>query len=186
MSTHRSTVTPEVGLFQQPHRLLAIGVLLLALCAGAAHAVPPTPFPRPHHPPAPRISESTIRVVVNGATVTFDVQPVLAEGTVYVPMRGVFERVGATVNFDRRSGQVTATRAPTTVELKVGVRLARVNGENMVMLAPALYKKGRTLVPLRFVTEALGAEVTWNPVRREVNITAQSARKAKIGGSYGR
>jgi hypothetical protein len=116
---------------------------------------------------------------VNGSPVRFDVDPIVSGGSVYVPLRGVFEQLGATVAFDRASGAVTAQRAATTVELKVGSTLARVNGENMVMLQPALYKNGRTLVPLRFLSEALGAGVEWNPVRREVDITADPAPKKK-------
>lgn len=112
---------------------------------------------------------------MNGKPVRFDVPPVLGEGGVYVPLRGVFEEIGATVDFDRASGQVTARRGATVVDLKVGSKLAHIDGDTTFMLQPALYKHGRTLVPLRFVSQALGATVDWNPVRREVEITVSGA-----------
>jgi len=129
-------------------------------------------------PPRPNIGGAVIRVVVNGTVVPFDVPPQMAEGTVFVPLRGVFEQIGATVNFDKSSGQITATRGETTVALKVGTKLAKVNDENMFMVQPAVYLNGRTLVPLRFLTEALGAEVEWNPALREVDITAEAVPAA--------
>lgn len=127
----------------------------------------------------PAISSAVIRVVVNGTRVRFDVPPTIGPGGVYVPLRGVFEQIGATVNFDRSSGLVTATRGSTNVELRVGSKLAKVNDETMFMLQPALYTSGRTMVPLRFLVQALGAEVDWDPVRRQVDITAEGTPRKR-------
>jgi len=136
------------------------------------------------HPPTFGQS-GPISVTVNGAPVTFDVPPMMTQGNVYVPLRGVFEQIGATVTFDRASGMINATRGTTTVQLSVGSKLAKVDGETMFMLQPALYTRGRTLVPLRFVSQALGATVDWNPVRREVDITAEVAPKKQKPGPPG-
>lgn len=139
----------------------------------------PAPSSAPTAPVAPTIGQAQIRVLVNGKPVRFDVPPMLGGGGVYVPLRGVFEEIGATVDFDRASGQVTARRGKTVVDLKVGSKLAHIDGETAFMLQPALYKGGRTLVPLRFVSQALGATVDWNPVRREVEITVSDATPRK-------
>lgn len=133
----------------------------------------------PSAPVRPTLGHAEIRVVVNGRVVRFDVPPVMGSGGVYVPLRGVFEEIGATVSFNRVTGVVTANRASTEVELRVGSNLARINGDNTFMLQPALYKDGRTLVPLRFVSQALGATVDWNPVLREVDISLAGARRRR-------
>lgn len=147
----------------------------MVLSSGFAHAAPDQPMTVPTPPMRPNVGGAVIRVVVNGSVVTFDVPPQLAQGTVFVPLRGVFERIGATVNYDPASRLITAGRGVTRVALKVGARWAKVNDDTVLMLQPAACLNGRTLVPLRFLIEALGAEVEWSPARREVDITAEAA-----------
>lgn len=151
-------------------------VLVLVLAFSTAHAARAQP---PAMPAPPSIGGSTIRVIVNGTPVRFDVSPVVREGVVFVPLRGVFEEMGATVSFSKHSGQVTAERGSTVVELRVGHKMAQVNGETLFMFQPAIEMGGRTLVPLRFLSEALGANVEWNPVRREVEITVEAVKKSR-------
>ena len=122
---------------------------------------------------APAIAEApdNIRVVLNGQTLKLDVPPVMHQGTVYVPLRGIFEKMGAQVKYDAGTGLVTATRSEIVVELKVGDTLAHVNGESVVMIQPAGMIKNRTMVPLRFLTEALRLEVDWDPSTATVTIS---------------
>lgn len=132
---------------------------------------PPQAPPPARMPDLPSFRQAEIRVLVNGSEVRFDVPPMMGEGGVYVPLRGVFEKMGATVDYRQSTGQITAQRGETVVLLTVGSKLARIGGETAVMLQPAVASGGRTLVPLRFVSQALGAAVEWNPARREVEIT---------------
>lgn len=122
----------------------------------------------PVMPPMP--GTGPIAVLVNGSPVHFDVPPRLSGGWVFVPLRGVFEKLGAKVAFQKASGLVTADRGATHVEIRVGDRLAHVNGGSVLMLQPAFAVRGRTMVPLRFLSEALGAHVDWNGGRQVVNI----------------
>jgi hypothetical protein len=126
---------------------------------------------RPVAPVAP--DQRPIAVLVNGKAVKFDVAPVLDGSFVFVPLRGVFEKMKAQVSYNPVTHLVTARRGQTTVEVRVGDKLAHVNGETVFMLVPATSVGSRTLVPLRFVSEALGAEVEWSRTSRTVSIVAR-------------
>ena len=84
-----------------------------------------------------------------------------SKGTVMVPMRAIFEWLGAEVSFDSATGGITAKRGEQVVSLKAGSKTATVNGETKTMSTSAESRNGRTFVPVRFVAEAFGAEVKW-------------------------
>jgi hypothetical protein len=111
-----------------------------------------------------------ITVLVDGAVLAVDVPPVQVEGRVLVPLRGIFERLGATVVFDQGIQTVTATRGGTTIVLRLGSREARINDRIVQLDVPPLALRGRTMIPLRFVSEALGARVDWDEPTRTVQI----------------
>ena len=111
-----------------------------------------------------------VTVYVNGNPVRFDVSPLVEEGTVFVPIRGVFEKMGARVNYNAETGAIHAWRKGSHVEVTVGNRVSTVNGSTVFMLHPAVLTRGRALVPLRFLSEALGGDVDWNPAARTVHI----------------
>lgn len=104
-----------------------------------------------------------VTVCVNGETVSLDVAPAMRQGWIFVPLRGIFEKMGAVVIFNPVTRTVFARKGGRTVELKVGKDRAKINGRVYLMIVPAIELSGRTLVPLRFVSEALGASVDWNP-----------------------
>ena len=144
-------------------RLSAVILMLAAL------ALAPVPAPlAAQAPPA-------IRVLVNGDPVAFDVPPTEVGGRLLVPLRGVFERLGATVEWEPATQRITARSADRTIELVVGQRDAAVNGRPVVLDVPPMLVGGRTMVPLRFVSEALGAYVQWQAETRTVLITVPSA-----------
>ena len=116
-----------------------------------------------------------VRVFVDGSPVFFDQAPVIVNGRVLVPLRGVFERLGATVGWDPASQTVLAQRGATSVSLRIGSPQAFVNGQAQLMDVPALLVGGRTLVPLRFVSQALGADVNWDAATSAVQIASQGA-----------
>ncbi|MDR5683886.1 MAG: copper amine oxidase N-terminal domain-containing protein [Armatimonadota bacterium] len=118
----------------------------------------------------PSLSQTGVRVFVDGERVTFDQPPVVIGGRVLVPLRGVFERLGATVEWEASTRTVLAVRGGTVVELPVGSRIARVNDRPVTLDVPAMIVGGRTLVPLRFVSEAMGARVEWREATRTVLI----------------
>jgi len=120
--------------------------------------------------PQHAIAQQPIRVYVDGQLVNFDVPPVYTQGRVLVPLRGIFERLGATVDYDARTEHIVAIRGAQSVELTVGSRQARVNNTPQLLDVPAYAVNGRTLVPLRFISESLGATVQWNDATQTVLI----------------
>ena len=115
-----------------------------------------------------------IQVTVDGTPLSFDQPPVMQGGRVMVPLRGIFEGLGAEVRYDARLRSIKATKGATVVELSLGSREAAVNGAPMTLDVPADTLGGRTMVPLRFVSEALGAQVKWSPSSRSVAIASTS------------
>ena len=113
-----------------------------------------------------------IRTTVDGYLVNFpDVQPIMVNGRVMVPVRGVFEHMNATVTWDSYNQTVNATRGTDTISLPVNSYTATVNGRTVNLDTPATMRSGRVLVPLRFLSESLGAEVEWLSATRTVEIT---------------
>ena len=114
--------------------------------------------------------QSAIRVYVDGQPTNFDVPPTVIQGRVLVPLRGVFERLGATVDYDTRTQHIVAVHDTQTVELTIGSRQARVNNQPSLLDVPAFTIGGRTMVPLRFISESLGASVQWVDASRIILI----------------
>ncbi|MGQ0548829.1 MAG: stalk domain-containing protein [Armatimonadota bacterium] len=113
-----------------------------------------------------------VRVLVDGQMVAFDQPPMIIGGRVLVPLRGVFEQLGATVDWHPANNLVVAQRAGTQVQLVIGSRQAVVNGSVVMLDVPAMIVRGRTLVPLRFVSEAMGARVDWDPAASVVYVSS--------------
>jgi len=122
------------------------------------------------------------RVLLDGKLLSFEVPPVAEQGRTLVPLRAIFEALGADVQWDGATRTVAATKAQTTVRLTVGVRTAYKDGTPIALDVPAKIINGRTLVPLRFVSEALGCKVDWNGDTRTVTI---SSGTPPVEGSQG-
>ena len=120
-------------------------------------------------------SAQEIRVYVDGRPMNFDVPPTAIQGRVLVPLRGVFEQLGATVDFDARTQHIVAMRGSQSVELTLGSRQARVNDAPKLLDVAAFTINGRTMVPLRFVSESLGATVQWVEASRTILIGSPGA-----------
>ena len=109
-----------------------------------------------------------VTVVVNGAPVSFDQPPVERAGRVFVPLRGVFERLGATVVY--ANGDINATGNGRNIHLHIGSTQAVVDGQTLTMDVAPFLIGARTLIPLRFVAQALGAAVNWSAANNTVYI----------------
>lgn len=115
-----------------------------------------------------------IQVKVNGAPVQFtDVRPTMMGNHVMVPLRGVFEKMGATVRWDPANQSVIARGNSHDITLRVGQRLANIDGRGYQLETPATMVQDRVMVPLRFVSESLGGVVDWNATEQLVSITTQ-------------
>ena len=113
-----------------------------------------------------------IRVLLDGKYLSFDTPPINESGRLLVPMRRIFESLGATVHWDPTNNTATAIRNDRTVRLQIGAREAFINGQAYKLEPPGRIVGGRTLVPLRFVSEAFGAEVKWDGTTQTVTITS--------------
>jgi|GEM_PF-1587042 len=109
-------------------------------------------------------------VQLNGELMTFDVPARVDNGRTLVPMRPIFEAFGAIVHWDASSQTITATKDDTVILMPLGSYTPTVNGQIITIDAPGTAIDGRTLVPLRFVAEALNIPVVWESETRTVII----------------
>lgn len=117
-------------------------------------------------------AQEPIRVLLDGRQLHFDVQPVIIDNRTMVPMRVIFEELGADIQWNGATRTITATRDGVVVRTTVGERVIEVNGNRITMDVAPMIIDGRTLVPVRFVSEALDAEVDWYTAGRTVFITS--------------
>ncbi len=106
-------------------------------------------------------NKTKIHVYVNDTEVLFDVQPVFIQSRTMVPLRAVFEAMGALVEWDNYTKTATITKG-TKVQVQLDNKNALVDGKTVIMDVPAAGINGRILVPVRFISEALGAVVDWD------------------------
>ncbi|GAX88923.1 stalk domain-containing protein [Effusibacillus lacus] len=118
-------------------------------------------------------ASSGIKVTIDGKEQHYDQPPVLVNGRTLVPLRGIFESLGAKIDWNGDTQTVTATRGSTTIVLQVGSKLAIKNGQPVTLDVEAQLINGRTMVPVRFVGEALGAGVNWDSGTNTVVISTQ-------------
>ncbi len=108
------------------------------------------------------LAEEKITVLLDGEEVVFsDQPPVLVDDRTLVPMRAIFEAMGAAVFWDKYDDSVVAVKDTDMVELTIGKTEAKKNAQTVTLDVPAQLINDRTMVPLRFVSEALGAQVDW-------------------------
>ncbi|MBV8151029.1 MAG: copper amine oxidase N-terminal domain-containing protein [Candidatus Eremiobacteraeota bacterium] len=115
-------------------------------------------------------------VQLNGQTLALNPAPVERAGRVFVPLRGVFEHMGASVVY--ANGLINAQAPGRSVSLHIGSTQATVNGQSQLMDVAPFIIGASTYVPLRFVAQALGAQVNWDNVNRLVAISMNNAPPA--------
>lgn len=123
-----------------------------------------------------------ISIYIDGSRLTTDQAPVVISGRVMLPLRAIFEALDATVNYNQTLQTVTAQKDGTTIVLKLKSRSATINNEAVLLDVPAQSIKGRTMVPVRFVSEALGQQVGWNNSTKIVTINSGSGSGGSDNG----
>ncbi|MDQ2907967.1 MAG: copper amine oxidase N-terminal domain-containing protein [Candidatus Eremiobacteraeota bacterium] len=110
-----------------------------------------------------------LSVQINGSPVNLNPPPITRAGRVFVPLRGIFQRLGASVVY--QNGTINATGANNrTVSLHIGSTQATVNGNSQPLDVAPFIIGASTYVPLRFVSQALGATVNYDAANRIVAI----------------
>ncbi len=121
------------------------------------------------------VPAGAIKVYLNGQLLSFDQPPVIVGGRTLVPMRAIFEALGASISWDAGTRMVTAYLGDTSIKLIIGMQSAQVNGHETALEQPAQIMNGRTMVPLRFVAEALNCQVSWNGDTRTIYISQNTS-----------
>lgn len=146
------------------HILLILLMVSLSVSAFAAEDLP----------------NQEIKIYVNDTKIQFDVPPAFIQNRTMVPIRAVFEAMGAIVEWNNDTKTVTITRG-TIVQVQLDNRRALINGKPVMMEVPATGLDGRILVPLRFIGEALEAEVEWVNSTKTAFVNDISEQKEDTG-----
>lgn len=118
-------------------------------------------------------AQSDIKVLLNGEELAFDVSPQLVDGRTMVPMRRIFEALGAEINWDEDTQTVTATKGDTVVIMQVNSKIMLLDGKEIELDVAPFLVDDRTLVPARAVAEGLDADVFWDEITRIVTIESK-------------
>lgn len=116
------------------------------------------------------VSAQNISVELDANKLEFDTPPVNIEGRVLVPVRAILEAMGATVLWNETQRTVTSNLENTTVVMTIESNEMKINGEKKTIDVPAKIIGDRTMVPARAITEAFGADVSWDAHNNTVKI----------------
>lgn len=113
------------------------------------------------------------KLKVNDEIVNSDIPPIIINDRSLVPVRAIFEKLGATVLWDAKNRKVSVAHNGKDVVLKINDDYALINGSKYKMEVPAKIINDRTMVPLRFVGEQLNMEVGWYADKGEITISSK-------------
>ena len=134
---------------------LLIWTLLLPFCSGAMTA---------------RAEEKDVSVYVDGLYLQSDTRPIITENRTMLPMRAVFEAIGADVSWNEETRTAEFGRGDIKGSITVGSDFLLKNGEKITLDVPSFIRENRTLIPLRAVAESLDCTVYWDKDRRVVRV----------------
>ena len=111
---------------------------------------------------------------VNGATYTADVAPYIENGRTFLPVRYVADALGVApqnIKFDKKTSTVTLLKGDRIVQIKLKTNILTVNGAVINMDVKAITKNNRTVLPISWVGQALGADIKWDKDTNTVTVT---------------
>ncbi|WP_309122654.1 copper amine oxidase N-terminal domain-containing protein, partial [Paenibacillus sp.] len=119
--------------------------------------------------PIQRKAEAALRI--DGEEQRFEPSPIMIDNRMFVPLRALFEAVGAAVEYDEATSGVNVAYADRAFTLREGAPFALVGGKQQALSYAPLLMNAAVYVPLRDVGGLLGVEVVWNDDTRTVEIT---------------
>ena len=131
------------------------------------------------------VAQAAPTVMLNGNQLSFEVPPTIEDGRTLVPLRAIFEALGTNVEWNSTANTITAIKGDIQVKLQIGARTAYKNGSPVTIDVPAQIVNGRTLVPLRVISEVLGADVSWDGNTQTVYISTLNQDSIADYGSPG-
>lgn len=111
-----------------------------------------------------------IKVNLNGEEITFDVQPMLDGENLLLPLRFIYEKMGANVSWYEETNTVFADLGGNITTIQIGNELMFLNGDSFKLDAVPVLKDDRTLVPAAVIENGTGAKVLWNAEKSTVSI----------------
>ncbi|WP_422445336.1 copper amine oxidase N-terminal domain-containing protein [Thermoanaerobacterium sp. DL9XJH110] len=110
-----------------------------------------------------KVGNPKVTIIKNGITKvnTLSVAPLAPGGRTLVPIRGVIDEFGYDLGFNSSKNIVTVTSGGHKIELPVNSKKAYIDGKEVILDQPVIIKNGRTLIPLRFIAENTGFDVTY-------------------------
>ncbi len=148
--------------------VLTLAILILAFAVGRAVFAQ-----------AEVVVKEQITVTVDKNEVRTDVPPISVQNQTLVPVRGIFNAFNADIQWYPSTRRVHVVGNNKDIWVGIGLPYADVNNTRVSLSVPPMIYRGRTMVPLRFIAETLGATVSWDPASQQITIltqrTAQSA-----------
>jgi hypothetical protein len=143
-------------------KISLLAIAFLFLFASAAQA-------------APAKNQGKIRVYLDNQEIKFQAEPIMKNGVTFVQFRPLFQALDYKVNWNSANKQVTGTYLDQKLQMTIGQKTAYVNGVKTSLQIAPFTDAGNTLVPLRFVAEATGLPVKWDPKARTIKIDREGA-----------
>ncbi|MBO7744585.1 trypsin-like peptidase domain-containing protein [Paenibacillus sp. MWE-103] len=149
--------------------------MLSSVLAAGLVLAPAVALGAPGHAAAASAQTAAASVYVDGAKLALSPSPVASKGTTFVPMRAIFKALHANVTWEGSTKTILAVKGTTTISLQIGAKKAVKNGKTIALTEAPMQVKGATMVPLRFIAEALGADVKYDAAKHVVRISSAEA-----------
>ena len=120
-----------------------------------------------------------ITVNIEGKPLSFDAEPFIEDGTTFVPMRAIFEALGASIDWDGDTRTVTSVKDGNEISLTIDSDIATKNGITRIISKAPQIAFDYTMVPLRFVCESLDCAVYWDGATQTIDITTKNPLDGK-------
>ena len=129
-------------------------------------------------------AQENVSVYIDGTKIEFDVQPQIINGRTLVPMRKIFEELGAVVDWDNSTQTAIGTKGSTTIKISINDYTLYKNGIPNVLDVPAQLIGSRTLVPIRAISESFGCNVEWKQETQSVLINTYTTSTIPTYAKY--
>ena len=116
-------------------------------------------------------ADDEIKIMLNGKALTMDQTPVIIDGRTLVPLRAIFEGLGAQVFWNDATKTATGIKDGKEIKIAIDSTTAFVGSKMVSLDVPAQIISSRTMVPVRFISESLGCKVDWDGTTKTVTIT---------------
>lgn len=123
-----------------------------------------------------------VTVSLNGRAVSFpNQQPVIVEGRTLIPLRGLFDNMGYSISWNGNTKTVTLSKGSDTITINIGESCYYLNGSKKAIDVPAQIINSSTMLPLRAIADATGAQVLWDGSTKTVSISYGGSQSAEGG-----